>query len=1040
MSDFGLFEASVDTDESPARRARVAADRLTRAVDEVRAKYGPFLLAASGLDEFDDRFAYSRKDIVADVVKHVPTYPNVMRAVHGALKADYKKQAANDEDGDGLPEGADDTESKAKKKREKKEHKESRQRSSGKGPVHPGANASPEELESFYRAMDEHYGTSPDSPLHTDNRKRGSRRHLAGDRDAPLLDTDETFEPSDDQLIPDPDFDAYLDEVDQGGPGKVERADFGTGGDTGSARMAAMIYTDWAHTNGMRATSMATLQRYAATGASQGELTALAALIQRKAAEEDEDAGPVDDEGGDNPFEGDDDSDDDGGEDTDEGGEDFGEDAEDEGGELEVPADVVDDVLQLPPGTVEQALAEQGLIDENGEFDDSPGDEGPTGEEFGGGGFGGGGFPGGEEPPAGPPPSDEAFLQQQIAAARRYADDIGMGAFTGIDNSAAGVPSTDSVGMDAGLGGTDAASGAPGGGAPGMGRGARRRQAAPGDPMDPMAAGGAPPMGPGMAGGQPPMDPTAAAGGAPAPAPLENQPAEDDLLGVASQAVNEMIQRETLEFQQVIDPLNQAMQAIEYAQAVEQMENPLDVMPQDPSQALNVDPSQAPDAQAAQEQMMMAQGGGQPPMDPAAMQQQAYRIARRFRLTAEGHQAVIDAVTNQRYASVADGVASLPPAQRPALAASLSDLFAATNGRFLPGKFYTAALGDEAGRRPFVGSTTREGGDTKGWGQLPVLDGYDFPGSADRTSIPNDGMDVNNLPTMDGQAKSAAGKPRGRGVMDKWDRWNKSRQEKGLNHGGKPAVDQFKTEVGVGDKAVGKLEKNLGLSDGGDTEIEASPAATKVASFFTRRVPGWNWDDHLNGYITTAARDFTCACGEQHPTPSHNVCKCGKIWNSYVIASGDGDGRTANVDMYVCREIPVRDGVIMASRKHACTDDCGCDSGAEDTEWVTDADREDADAPHAPGKVAAIGEDDHVIDYRDGERYCRNCDALLWDPNVHHCPAKQASRRFADWTVYDDAPDLGGPSEPPSTVIAAPPSDWARRGDGGKWVPPMFAR
>ena len=77
---------------------------------------------------------------------------------------------------------------------------------------------------------------------------------------------------------------------------------------------------------------------------------------------------------------------------------------------------------------------------------------------------------------------------------------------------------------------------------------------------------------------------------------------------------------------------------------------------------------------------------------------------------------------------------------------------------------------------------------------------------------------------------------------------------------------------------------------------------------------GWQWDYSIEGFVTTAAQDFPCDCGSSIPTPSHTKCACGKIWNSYVIGHG-GEGREASIDKFVCREIPVRENVIVARKK-----------------------------------------------------------------------------------------------------------------------------
>ena len=81
------------------------------------------------------------------------------------------------------------------------------------------------------------------------------------------------------------------------------------------------------------------------------------------------------------------------------------------------------------------------------------------------------------------------------------------------------------------------------------------------------------------------------------------------------------------------------------------------------------------------------------------------------------------------------------------------------------------------------------------------------------------------------------------------------------------------------------------------------------------RVAGWDWDDHLNGFIAAeAAREFTCACGANVPAPGYTDCRCGKRWNAYAI-SANGSKKM------IAREIPVRENVVMArtasSRKTA---------------------------------------------------------------------------------------------------------------------------
>ena len=81
------------------------------------------------------------------------------------------------------------------------------------------------------------------------------------------------------------------------------------------------------------------------------------------------------------------------------------------------------------------------------------------------------------------------------------------------------------------------------------------------------------------------------------------------------------------------------------------------------------------------------------------------------------------------------------------------------------------------------------------------------------------------------------------------------------------------------------------------------------------KVAGWEWDNHLNGFISNKPRRFECACGEPVQVPDYHHCKCGKIWNTYVIGTG-GDRHQAAAEKFIAREIPVRDNVIVANRRH----------------------------------------------------------------------------------------------------------------------------
>ena len=162
-----------------------------------------------------------------------------------------------------------------------------------------------------------------------------------------------------------------------------------------------------------------------------------------------------------------------------------------------------------------------------------------------------------------------------------------------------------------------------------------------------------------------------------------------------------------------------------------------------------------------------------------------------------------------------------------------------------------------------------------------------------------------------------ANAPRRAGIVNDVDEWGKGR---GVTTGN-PEVDlaQFESETGttIGPKQRNKLTKPKPVSTANPMPKSKQPITTKMpksASFFTRKVAGWQWDDHLNGYLASNNTPFTCKCGSKHPVPSYSTCKCGKIYNSYVIGTG-GDNHQASVEKFICREIPVRDNVIVANRR-----------------------------------------------------------------------------------------------------------------------------
>jgi hypothetical protein len=1133
MSDFGLFENDEATQAQPRLAAKTAARQMEAAIDVVRSKFGRFLMGATGIDEFGDRWHLSKHDIRATVEPYVFPNTGTMRRIQNAMKADWKLahpyKVAGPHDS---PEANAYWDQRSQDKARQSQDEWDRRDQSG--PLQM------EKPDGFSLAPD------PTAPIPSSGNpiKDIADRHgltslgyhrYAEDRDAPLQDLDETYHPSGGNLIPEGDFHGYQDSVDQGGPEKVQR-DFTPGGDSGrsarrrqagegnmfspgpgqsdalglgmsmsgqestpafnpgpmapglasgpqpvggggwdgpgtggvvdmnsepaagsispepglptyqtrsarvdveAAKLVADIYTDFARSNGLRVASLETLDHYAATGIHDDDYRLLQSMIVRTAEAEDdcecddenEESGPPESEsedGGDNEDSGDDaesappsdsdSDDDDSGEDDTDGGEDEfagggdgpvddgGDDGfpggdqggqsftvpdqapeldprlqqeipqDDQGGSAPVPPEVIDSILGLPEGTIEQLLLEEV---EQGAQGGAPGQGGfggppPASPEQSGPPQGGGGNPFGDE-------------EEQPRTARRRQSARSFWAAEGDEQQqsappqqGAPAPQDPSAGMDPS---------AMGGGDPNAG------MAPPQDGGDPAAMGG----------GQPP-----APQGAPQGAPAEDQPAEDQLLDMASNAVQQMIQRETQEYQQIVDPLTQALQAIQFAQQIEQAEHPLDVTP--PEGSVDVSPAAAPGgAQSLQQQASRRQAKVDTTLRDAAAV-----IANRYRLSRDGYRMLVSAALSGRgYSDVAEALKVAPPRVRTAAARHVSHLLAAGNPQFRREAFLKTVLaGDlvqgpldrgwenmdqrpgseemyrlkymndprqhggpggaewsqdyrdaeqkwldsyraeypappeddfadghdnedgyrtgsrQASRRPF--DRPRLAGET--WINTPVQDTFEFENDRPRVS---DNIAVSNLPNMPGGHIGRRRLESKGGVMERFQRWQQQQQEKGLNFGdGDIAAEGFVSQRSVGPGGAAKLHKELGISHPpGDNAVKSNPKPsvtkaknpvtkrgswgewepTKEASFFTRRVPDWKWDDHLAGYISKEGKAFTCSCGQKIAAPSYKTCSCGKVWN--ITALGSTQHLASDTaDFYVAREIPVRPGVILAGK------------------------------------------------------------------------------------------------------------------------------
>ena len=889
---------------------------------------------------------------------------------------------------------------------------------------------------------------------------------------------------------------------------------------------------------------------------------------------------------------------------------------DDAGGSAPVPPEVIDSLLGLPEGTIEQLLLEEveqgqgGGDGFGGPPQDGPAPAGPEQGASQGGGddfFGGGGDE--PEPPRTARRRSGSWEHHDFSnlsedAMRRFVDNlnegIGAGGEPGQINrdkakaferelrrrNAARLfwAADDDSSSDSDSGGGDSSSSSGGGGG--------GEQAAPA--QDPNAMMGGDPnaaMGGGM---MPPPGSQAVAPPTP-PMPLENQPAEDALLDTAGQAIMQMIDRETQEYQQIIDPLSQALQAIQFAQQVEQSEHPLDVTP--PQGTVDVSPSAAPGGAAPQPPMQQmarrrqaifqtypseeayrrsredneyaermrndppisdpirfsdedvaylkeqgqtpAQAGGgfddwesyhrhhgsvRQAKIETALRNAAALIAHRYRLSATGHQMLVEATLGRRgYEHVVEALRLVPPDVRKAAAIHMSHLFAAGNQRFNKDVFLKTVMasnprdragdawrdgrdrgiaehgrhdlddfGDDLGDRFSPGGNRRhrpggfdphdhdewvDGTDRRAsrsrlpfelprrtagetWTHTPTMDVFEHPNAGEVARV-DDGIAVNNLPKMvgaDPHSKAAASQK----AVDQFQRWQQRQQQRGLPiTDGEAAIHDFLQtsrphKKRVGPDAQNMIHRELGLQPdavktpkakpvkavnpvlkgkGGKTpaapeaKAPAPKAAPKTASFFTRKVPGWRWDDYLNGYIAKEARNFTCACGEPVATPSYKTCKCGKIWNVYAI--GDTHHLASDTaDMFIAREIPVRPGVVMANRKMA----------------EADGMYQPRKYPHNKNRARPEWADEDLSGFFDSFPEDERPDWLFADPPDDEYQAryrrgntvKNAARshqdllamidKLADWTKYDGPdPSRDPKAKPPSTTIKSQPGDWTNR-------------
>lgn len=156
-------------------------------------------------------------------------------------------------------------------------------------------------------------------------------------------------------------------------------------------------------------------------------------------------------------------------------------------------------------------------------------------------------------------------------------------------------------------------------------------------------------------------------------------------------------------------------------------------------------------------------------------------------------------------------------------------------------------------------------------------------------------------------------------LFDEWDDWTQRRSQQGiLGLGGDKDLEDFAHEMGIGNRGLQMLRRHLFgavSSRTGSTQRQAWMGWGPQLAARHHDVPGWEWNTRLSAYVATETPSgFLCKCGATISVPGYHNCKCGKTWNAYVIGTG-GENRQAAVEKFLCREVPVRKDVIVARRR-----------------------------------------------------------------------------------------------------------------------------
>ena len=290
MSDITAFEALAASESENKIAKQAATDKLAAAIYDVREQYGAHLLCAKTKEEFHDRLALCKDDMMKTVNQHLMPVTGVMRKVCKTMEREWqgkiagstkacsdprhtrysddvgcldcyaedngeRRQTASkprDRAGDAWRDGRD--RGIAEHGRQDADYRDPEYLESqigeptgetyprfdrdgnelGSGTVHRRADNSRRQAaggrcehtvgdEQCIRPVEHDGQHLTDTQVSVKPKKKAFQSTILADNTGPVQSIDQTFSPSDADLVPEGDFHGYLDSVDQNAPSQVQR-------------------------------------------------------------------------------------------------------------------------------------------------------------------------------------------------------------------------------------------------------------------------------------------------------------------------------------------------------------------------------------------------------------------------------------------------------------------------------------------------------------------------------------------------------------------------------------------------------------------------------------------------------------------------------------------------------------------------------------------------------------------------------------------------------------------------------------------------